>query len=205
MAVDLRELTMHLKIPGDETEIDLAPLQGLWSVEQYLRLTSHTRRLIEYTDGDIELLPVPTQQHQLILAFLYRAFFAYLEPLGGIVLFAALRLQIRPDKFREPDLLLLRSARDPRAQNRFWLGADLVVEIVSPDDPQRDTVEKPRDYAEAQIPEYWVVNPLDETVTVLALEGAAYVAHGVFGRGERATSRLLAGFELSVDAVFDAA
>ena len=205
MAVDLRELTMHLKIPGDETEIDLGPLQGLWSVEQYLRLTSHTRRLIEYTDGDIELLPVPTQQHQLILAFLYRAFFAYLEPLGGIVLFAALRLQIRPDKFREPDLLLLRSARDPRAQNRFWLGADLVVEIVSPDDPQRDTVEKPRDYAEAQIPEYWVVNPLDETVTVLALEGAAYVEHGVFGRGERATSRLLAGFELSVDAVFDAA
>ena len=43
-------------------------------------------------------------------------------------------------------------ARDPRAQNAYWLGADLVVEIVSPDDPERDTVVKRSDYASAHIP-----------------------------------------------------
>lgn len=204
MAVDVLELTLHLKLAGEETEIDLAPLQGLWSAEQYLKLTDQTRRLIEFTDGQIEVLPMPTQQHQLILAFLYRAFFGFLEPLGGLVLFAALRLQIRADKFREPDLLLLRSAADPRAQNRFWLGADLVVEIVSADDPQRDTVEKVADYAEAQIPEYWIVNPLDASVTVLTLGGERYAEHGLFRRGERATSKLLDGFSVSVDELFDA-
>lgn len=146
---------------------------------------------------------MPTQEHQLILAFLYRTFFAFLQPRGGIVLFAALRLQIRPEKFREPDLLLLRRADDPRAQNRYWLGADLVVEIVSADDPERDTVEKVADYAEAGIPEYWIVNPLAETVTVLVLEDAAYTEHGVFRRGDHASSRLLDGFTVSVDAVFD--
>jgi Uma2 family endonuclease len=121
------------------------------------------------------------------------------------VLFAPLRLQIRPDKFREPDLLLLLDRDDPRNQDAFWLGADLVLEIVNPDDPERDTVVKRADYAEAGIPEYWIVNPLDETVTVLALDGEAYVEHGVSARGQLAASRLIPALNVAVDAVFDAA
>lgn len=69
-------------------------------------------------------------------------------------------------------------ARDPRRQNRFWLGADLVVEVVSEDDPERDTKVKRADYASAGIPEYWIVNPLDNTITVLVLEGTASSAVG---------------------------
>jgi Uma2 family endonuclease len=79
-----------------------------------------------------------------------------------------------------------------------------VVEIVSPDGLERDTEEKPRDYAEAGIPEYWIVNPMDATITVLVLDGQAYRLHGQFRRGERATSRLLPDFGVSVDEVFDA-
>jgi len=126
------------------------------------------------------------------------------RPEGGVVHFAGLRVRIRPGKYREPDVLLLLAAYDPRRQNAFWLGADLVVEIVSPDNPERDTVDKRLDYAEASIPEYWIVNPLDETITVLTLRGDAYAAHGVVRRGEQATSVLLPGFQVSVDAVFDA-
>ena len=78
------------------------------------------------------------------------------------------------------------------------------VEIVSPDDPERDTVVKRADYADARIPEYWIVNPIDETISVLTLEDDTYVEHGIFRRGEGATSRLLDGFSVSVDGVFDA-
>ncbi|NCC35751.1 MAG: Uma2 family endonuclease, partial [Chloroflexia bacterium] len=123
---------------------------------------------------------------------------------GGKVLFAPLRVQVRPGKFREPDLVVLLDAHDPRNQNDAWLGADLVIEIVSPDRPTRDTDEKPLDYAEAGILEYWIVNPLTATITVLVLDGAAYVTYGVFARGERARSKLLDGFSVSVDEVFDA-
>jgi hypothetical protein len=83
--------------------------------------------------------------------------------------------------------LLLRT-NDPRRQEAYWLGADLVVEIISVDNPERDTVEKVADYAEAHIPEYWIVNPLDETITVLVLAGDAYTTYGVFWRGEQAAS-----------------
>jgi len=83
-----------------------------------------------------------------------------------------------------------------------WCG--LVVEIVSPDHAERDTVMKRADYAAAGIPEYWIVNDAEGTIMVLRLEGSAYVAHGIFRRGDTATSALLPGFTVSVDAVCDA-
>ena len=182
---------------------DLLPRQGCWSDEEYLWLTDHTNRLIEFTDGHIEELPMPTDTHQAILAFFYDLFCDYIRP-RGVVRSASLRLRIREGKFREPDLLLLRDRSDPRRQDRFWLGADLVVEVVSADCPQRDLVAKRTDYAEVGIPEYWIADPRNATIRVLALESETYVEHGVFARGDTATSRLLDGFAVDVGAVFDA-
>jgi Uma2 family endonuclease len=204
MAIDTPDLELKLIRRSAGVELDLEPLQGLWTEAQYLTLTNQTNHLIEFTDGVIEVLPIPSDKHQRILGYLYRRFFALVEVLGGIVLFAPLRVQVRPGKYREPDLLLVLNANDPRRQDEFWLGADLVVEIVSPDRPKRDIEEKPRDYAEAGIPEYWIVNPLDETITVLMLDGDAYREHGIFRRGESAASALLDGFVVRVDEVFDA-
>ena len=183
---------------------DLLPSQGNWSDNAYLWLTDHGNRLVEFTDGHIQELPMPTDTHQAVLAFLYDLFRAWLQPRGGVVRFSGLRMRIREGKFREPDLLMLRDRSDPRRQDRYWLGADLVVEVVSPDDPDRDLVEKRADYAEGGIPEYWIADPRDETITVLALAGEAYVEHGLFGRGEATTSPLLEGFTADVSAVFDA-
>ena len=183
---------------------DLLPSQGHWSDDAYLWLTDHTSRLIEFTDGHVQELPMPTDTHQAVLSFLYHLFFDHLKPRGGVVRFSALRMRIREGKFREPDLLMFRDRSDPRRQDRYWLGADLVVEVVSPDDPERDLVEKRADYAEGRIPEYWIADPRDETITVLALEGGKYAEHGVFGRGDQATSPLLEGFAADVSSVFDA-
>lgn len=113
-------------------------------------------------------------------------------------------MQIRPGKYREPDVLLVLSAADPRRQDRFWKGADLAVEVVSPDKPERDLVEKPGDYAEGGVREYWIVNPIDQTIRVLRLEGSVYVETAAYRRGDAAVSALLPGFTVDVSAVFDA-
>ena len=183
---------------------DVLPPQGAWNEAAYLWLTDQSNRLIEITDGRIEELPMPTSTHQAVLLFLYDLFRAYLKPRGGIVMVAALRMRIRAGTFREPDLLLLRDRADRRYQDRYWLGADLVAEVVSPDNPDRDLVEKRVDYAAAGIPEYWIADPRDETVTVLTLQDGAYVEHGAYRRGEAARSPLLVGFTAEVGAVFDA-
>lgn len=188
----------------DELIMALLPEPGQWGEQDYLWLTNHTNHLVELVDGHIEELPMPTEKHQALSAYLFFAFHALMQRLGGKVFYAPLRLRLRSGNFREPDLILLRSADDPRRQNDYWRGADLALEVVSPDDPKRDHVDKRADYAQAGIPEYWIVDPQAETITVLHLDGAHYAEHGVFGRGTTASSVLFADFSVSVDTVLDA-
>jgi Uma2 family endonuclease len=204
MATDMRTPALKLVWEADGLEIALLPLQGLWTEEQYLRLTDQTNRFIEFTEGSVGVLPMPTRQHQAISRFLFLTFLAYVQRLGGTVFYAPLPVGAALGRFREPDLVLLLDVNDPRNQNAFWLGADLVVEIVIPNNVERDTVMKRADYADAGIPEYWIVNPEEASIMVLKLENGVYISHGVFRRGETATSALLSGFTVSVDAVCDA-
>ena len=83
---------------------DALPRQGCWSDEGYLWLTDHGRRRIEFTDGFIEELPLPSDTHQTILAFLHSLFRAWIRPRGGIAVFSGLRMQVREGKYREPDV-----------------------------------------------------------------------------------------------------
>jgi len=188
----------------DDLVLELLAVQGQWEEDAYIWLADKANRLIEFTDGYIEVLPMPTDDHQLLSQHLLLNFLAFLKPRGGVIQYAPLKLRIRARKYREPDLLLLLDASDQRRGKQHWTGADLVVEIVSPDNPARDLVEKRRDYAEAKIREYWIVNPLDETVVVLQLHGDGYREYGVFGRDTRATSALLSAFSVDVTALFDA-
>lgn len=188
----------------------LYPSQGAWTEEQYLELTDSTNRLIEFTDGRVEFLPMPTEIHQFILLFLMDRLRAFVEPNDlGKVLFSGLRVRLRAEKIREPDLAFIAKENYQRRNNRYWSGADLVMEIVSPDDRshQRDHHDKAVDYAAAGIAEYWIVDPQQQRITVMVLPAGQtkYERHGVFARGDRATSLRLDGFHVEVSAVFDAA
>src|SRR5262245_25062805 len=68
MAADTHGSTIStLQAEVDSLILDLYPQQGDWTEEQYLRLTDHVTRLVEFTDGYIEVLPMPTDNHQSIL------------------------------------------------------------------------------------------------------------------------------------------
>jgi hypothetical protein len=71
MAVDAHALELKLIRRADGVELDLLPLQGLWTEEQYLKLSNQTNHLIEFSDGEIEVLPIPTRRHQVILLLMY--------------------------------------------------------------------------------------------------------------------------------------
>ncbi|MCY4094971.1 MAG: Uma2 family endonuclease [Gammaproteobacteria bacterium] len=183
---------------ADAILLDVRPPQGRWREFDYLWLTDRCNRFVEFADGHLEELPSLTDLHQSILLFLFRRFDESVRAEGGVALVGPLRLKIREERFREPDLLLLRDASDSRRQNRFWLGADLVVEVVSPDDPERDYVRKRHDYATARISEYWIVDPQRDEITVMNLEHGRYVERGTFGIQESASSSILDGFNVEV-------
>ena len=146
--------------PDHRTVGDSATLQGFWTEAQYFALTNGSNRPLEFTDGHIEVLPVPIQQHQAISRLLFLALYLFARGIGGNVFCAPLRLRIRDGEFREPDLLLVTDAEFSRCRNDYWLGAVLVVEVVNPNNPARDLIDKRKDYAEAGISGYWIANPV---------------------------------------------
>ena len=186
----------------------LFPEQGGWTEEQYLELTDHARRGIEFTDGRLEFLPIPTELHQELIAFLYRALYEFVSKRQlGKVHFSGLRLRIRPGKIREPVIVFLHKDHFQARHNRVWEGADLIVEVASddPKDRKRDYEEKLVAYAEAKIAEYWVVDYERRVVIVNRLGGQRYVVHGQFTEGQQAESVRLPGFSIDIDALFAAA
>lgn len=183
----------------------LVPAQGAWSEADDLALDGN--HLVEYSDGFVEVLPRPTRTHQLIVQYLYRVLreFVIAQDLG-IVLVASYRIRLRSGKYREPDVMFLARERADRIGEIACDGADLVIEVVSPDDPTRDIEAKRVEYAEVGIPEYWIVDPRDGSITVLVLPpgSTTYAELGRFMRGERATSRLLPGLSVDVAEVMAA-
>ncbi len=175
------------------------PVRLRCTEEEYLSLDDNL--LLEYSDGFLEVLPMPTTAHQLILAFLYRTLYDWVVARNlGLVLFAPLKVRLRAGKLREPDILFMKRENSRRIGNDYWERPDLVMEVVSENNRRHDLVTKRDEYARAGIPEYWIVAPEEATITVFVLRPRrrTYVEHGTFAKGDRATSQVLPGFEVDV-------
>ena len=83
----------------------------------------------------------------------------------------------------------------------------LVAEVVSPyksdRDPnyQRDYVDKRKQYEHWRIPEFWIVDPTAQKVTVLQLKGGSYTEQ-VFTEQDRINSAVFPALELTADQIF---
>jgi len=177
----------------------LFPPQGQWSEEEYLELD--TNHLVEFSDGFLEFLPIPTIFHQLILQFIFENLKSFVasQKLGTVVT-AGYKVRLRSGKFREPDILFIKAAHQSHIGTQYCRRADLVIEVVSDKKRAHDLRKKRLEYARAGIPEYWIVDPQKESITVLVkkTKERTYTEHGRFPKGTRAVSKLLPGFSVEV-------
>lgn len=183
----------------------LFPNQGSWSEAEYFALNTNWR--VELSDGFIEVFLPFTTAHQLILGSICTHLYDFVRSRKlGTVLPGPLPVRLWPGKICEPDLVLMMAEHADRMSEEFWRGADLVVEVLSEDaeSRRRDLQKNRRDYARARIREYWIIDPEEERILVLRLIKGKYAVHGNFGRGDQATSVLLDGFKVEVDAVLNA-
>lgn len=148
---------------------------------------------------------MPTERRQRIALFLWESLRNAARERGydPVSILAPFFVRV-PNRLREPDVVLLLDKADPRRRNECWDGADVAVEVVAPDDPNRDLIEKRRDYAAAGIPEYWIVDPRPghRRAVVLTLEDGVYRGEFV-GEDGLLASRLLPGFTLPVAECLD--
>ena len=192
----------RLRRPRPTHEIvDLFPARGDWTEEEYLALD--TNRLVELSDGEVEMLEMPTIFHQIMVVRLITALDTFIVAHSlGQALVAPVRVRLGSGKYREPDLVFVAAAHLDRMDELSVSRPDLVVEVISPDDPQRDRMTKMQEYAQAGISEYWLLDPSTATLEVYTLRHNAYTSTRRLRAGDELTSDQLPGFTLAVADVF---
>jgi Uma2 family endonuclease len=189
--------------PRLATEVaHLWPRQGQWTEADYFKLPD-TNRIVELSHGEVFIMPPPSFTHQKVLDNLYSALKAFVNQNNlGVTAFAPLAVRLWPGKIREPDILFYRQAHSERIGELISGPPDLVVEVLSPGTRKTDRHDKFYEYAQANIAEYWIVDPEAESVEVFILDDGVFSLLVKAGLGEKAYSQLLSGFEIACAAVF---
>ena len=175
------------------------------TLAEYLDLEGLDDGVWELVDGVLEKMPAPSLEHQRLIGVLYRLIDSYLAAAFPPVGIALLGVGVALSQFRVavPDLVYVRAERGYILGGNLVEGVpDLVVEVLS-QDRARDLVMKRGWYAEAGIPEYWILDPVNDTITVLELAGGRYVERAVLGRSDIMTTAAIPGFALPLGQVFD--
>lgn len=106
---------------------------------------------------------------------------------------------------RRPDFAYYSTADAARIdldQNRVLGVPTLVIEVLSEDDEERDTVTKRDEYARAGIAHYWIADPRRRTVLTLVLRDDAYEVAGDFSGDAALTSVLFPGLTIPLSRLF---
>lgn len=181
--------------------LDLLPPDRKMTQAEYIRLSCQVEawQRIEWVRGRIELLPYHTVLLHRVITGLFLSFYEFIKGKKlGQVFPKGVRTKVNRTTIRMPDIIFGKRGR--RCTDYFYVGADLVMEVVDKgiESRKRDLEEKRQDYCEAGIPEYWIVDPERKQISVLALSGKKYKVHGEYKKGQRAVSVLLKGFEVDV-------
>lgn len=148
----------------------IVPKRLTW--EEYLRF-GEENTLAEWIDGKVIMLFSGSTQHQQIVGFLQTVIGLFSETHNvGRVFIAPYAMKLDPQRRgREPDVLFVSREREHLIEKTFLNGAaDLVVEIVSPESVERDSVQKFVEYEAAGIREYWLIDYTNQTAAFYQLD-----------------------------------
>jgi Uma2 family endonuclease len=130
----------------------------------------------ELIDGDHYVTPAPLTKHQRIVANLHRLIGPVVhEHSLGTVLFAPVDVLLSHVDVVQPDFLFVSKARTVIITESNIQGApDLVVEILSESTRKNDEGIKRLLYERAQVQEYWIIDPVAETIKIYRLHDGHY-------------------------------
>ena len=177
---------------------------GNWTYEDLLDLPDDGRRY-EIVDGELHESSRPDLEHATAVMNLILLLLPAMRSLGARMFAAPVDVFFPGANPVEPDLIVLLPDRLALRSKRGVEGPpSLVVEVLSPSNPEWDRITKRALYARGGVPEYWLVSPEAATVEVLVLDGGIYRTHVRAGRDEVVTSPLLPGLSFPASAVFAA-
>jgi Uma2 family endonuclease len=173
-----------------------------FTYQEYLQLPDDQR--YEVLEGELVVSPSPNADHQRILFALAGLFFVFRrEQAIGEFFVAPLDVILSEHNVVQPDLLFISQDRLSIVQQQGVHGApDLVIEILSPSDPERDLETKRRTYGQYGVREYWIVDPASRSVEILTQQGSGLDTWQRFQGDTSLRSPLLTGLVLNLAEIF---
>jgi Uma2 family endonuclease len=149
------------------------------SFEEYLEYTDSNNRLYELFNG--ELVEVPPESGSNI-GIVTKIIIHFAQIIDYLRVRHGLELEVNGEpRNRYPDLTIIKSEHIEQLRDRNTIRLsmappDLVVEVVSPGNLQRDRdyIAKRNQYLDREIPLYWIVDPHVKEIMVLTLTSAGY-------------------------------
>ena len=156
----------------------------------------------EWVAGEVTVYIPPRNEHQKILEFLFTLIREYMNLFDlGEIRIAPFEVKLWPDgPSREPDMFFLKKAHLGRLSSQRLTGPpDLIIEVISPNSVHRDRDEKYHEYAQAGVPEYWVIDsrPGRQRADFYRLTAAGHYQLIATEDNEKVEAAVLPGFWLN--------
>ncbi len=163
------------------------------TLEEYLAYEDGTDTRCELVDGELVPMSVGTGKHADIIWFLTRCFEDLIEQSKRPWIARSSVISIQSprgrkwDTARIPDITIIDSAQWEAMSNREAIvnmnepPPLLVIEVVSPSTKSDDYRSKRGEYGFLNIPEYWIVDPLEEKITLCTVENLLYDSSEIKG------------------------
>lgn len=158
---------------------------------------------LELIEGEIIVTPSPSLMHQIVVhrldVLLDRAI---VESGLGLVIGAPFDVYFDAQNVPQPDLMVVLWDREQALGSaRLESAPSLAIEVVSPSSATKDRVTKRDLYARYGVPEYWLVDPDAQTVTVFSdPRDGRYRAEQVMS--DAAVSATIPGLSADLKALF---
>jgi Uma2 family endonuclease len=159
------------KAPTAAITMSTATKQQLTTFDEFYLLVNDDRKA-DLIDGVIYMASPENTDANDIFEWLNTLLYAFVQTrkLGKVY---GSRVAFRLDEHQspEPDIAFVRTERTDIIRRGFVDGSpDLAIEIVSPESVERDYKDKRRQYQYAGVPEYWIVDEMEQKVTLLRLD-----------------------------------
>ena len=168
-------------------------------------LTTPEDERYELLDGDLMMVPAPNLKHQEVQFRLSQELGRFiLDHELGKLFYAPCDVYLSDTNVVQHDLLFVSREREHLLSDgqKVRDAPDLAVEILSPSSADKDRGLKRDLYGRHDVTEYWLVDPITETISIHRQRGGALAPTDTFTRGETLRSPLLTGLELHLDDIF---
>lgn len=159
---------------------------------------------VEFINGEIIVHSPVKKEHTDATGLLYKLLDTYVDihQLGYVGYEKVMTALTRNDY--EPDVVFFKQEKAAQFKKGHWKypAPDLVVEVLCTGTEHRDRGIKSQDYAAHKVEEYWIIDPIEETIEQYFLEGEEYKLHLKLEEG-MIRSKAAQGFVIPVRAVFD--